>query len=222
MNILAKAFAKKMSKRISKKKTKKVSERKVKTQAKKRASYLCFSLFLGMLVSGCQNSIDSEQARVANDYIKLKPRYQKQGAAISLTNSQVNLDAAGVPYLIDLGIHSKYPSGEMTVSVSSSKGLYIVAGETNFTSALSKGEIAIPYTVAATESGRYYLYANVSVRYNGESSFRALTFIVQVGKSASQKAFNVDETPASLKSSTQNTGSEETMITMPANEEIIQ
>jgi len=140
-------------------------------------SFVLFSLL------GCQGSVHPTKVDASN-YIKNKTHYQDPGAAFSLVNSQVNLSNSGVEYAIDLGIYSGYQSGELTLSVSASKGLELVDGETVIEQALSESVLTFPYTVMASEIGRYYLYANAEVKdSNGRMSFRSLTLIIQVGES---------------------------------------
>lgn len=138
-------------------------------------------LITGSLVA-CNSASNITETILATNYEKNTVTYQKPGAAVSLVNSQVNLDAAGVQYEIDFTINSRYSSGDMSVSVKSSDGLYIVGGDSVVKETLINGDISFPYTVTATESGRYYLYAVVSVESNGVKRSRALTLIVQVGE----------------------------------------
>jgi len=120
--------------------------------------------FVLLSLLGCQGPIHPIKVD-ASDYVKNKPHYQDPGAAFSLVNSQVNLSDSGVEYAIDLEIYSGYQSGELTLSVSTSKGLELVDGETVIEQA-------------------YYLYANAEVKdSNGRMSFRSLTLIIQVGES---------------------------------------
>lgn len=123
----------------------------------------------------------------AEHYKKNLPRYQKPGAALSLTHSHVTLPSAGVEYAITIGINSGYPHGNMTTSISASEGLYITHGERNSSVTLDQAQITLPYHVSATTEGRYYLYINAQVEHQGIRSSRALTFIVQVGNTRTEQ-----------------------------------
>jgi len=139
--------------------------------------------FLLVGLVGCQGTTNSTVVKVANQYVKSQPTYQKPGAAISLVNSKVNIADVNVSYAIDLTINSGYNSGDLELSVFTSDGLELVDGETEVAQTLSRGEIVFPYTVSAAEEGRYYLYANAKVTDSlGTKSFRALTLIVEVGE----------------------------------------
>ena len=62
---------------------------------------------------------------------------------------------------------SGYVGGDMALSVSASDGLYIIGGDTTATKTLIKGVVNNVYQVMATETGRYYIYVNVSVQSGG-------------------------------------------------------
>ena len=108
-------------------------------------------LYTGLLfvtsIVGCNSASSINETVLATHYDKNTVSYQKQGAAVSLVNRQVNLDAAGVKYEVDLAINSKYSSGNMTVSIKSSEGLYIVGSQTDVEETLIKGSISSPLTV---------------------------------------------------------------------------
>lgn len=138
-------------------------------------------LLIGLV--GCQGATNSAVVKVANQYVKSQPTYQKPGAAVSLVNSKVNISDVNTSYAINLTINSGYNSGDLELSVFTSEGLELVDGETEVVEILSRGEMVFPYTVNAAEEGRYYLYANAKVTDSlGTKSFRALTLIVEVGE----------------------------------------
>ncbi|MFT7388866.1 MAG: hypothetical protein ACI8VC_002123 [Candidatus Endobugula sp.] len=153
-----------------------------------------------------------QSVRIAQDYVKQPAVYQKPGAALMLQNSQVNLEVAGAQYAVDVVIINGYGSGDMVLSVTASDGLHIVSGDTQSTVSLAAGNINQSYSLIAEEAGRYYLYLNAMVTKNGRTLTRALTFIVQVGEEQLK-----DETSISV----EKTGTSDTVITMPAKEEII-
>lgn len=184
-------------------------------------------LYTGLLfvtsIVGCNSASSINETVLATHYDKNTVSYQKQGAAVSLVNRQVNLDAAGVQYEVDLAINSKYSSGNMTVSIKSSEGLYIVGSQTDVEETLIKGSISIPLTVTASESGRYYLYAVVNAESNGVKRSRALTLIVQVGdqaKAAVDKLINGSK--ISLKENSESIKTFGDPVSLKADEEIIQ
>jgi hypothetical protein len=171
---------------------------------------VCFGVvLLSVLLQAC----DQGQARVyvANDYVKAVEIHRKPGAKVSLDNRQVNLAVSGAQYAINVDINSAYDSGQMTLVVTGSEGLFIVGGDVNPTMALSKGVMTLPYTVIASEDGRYYLHLNATVEKNGVIAVRALTLIVQVGDES--KALST----ASQKANNGSTG----VVSMTAKEEII-
>jgi len=176
--------------------------------------------FLMFGLVGCQGSANSSVVKVANQYVKSQPTYQKPGAAISLVNSKVNIADVNVSYAIDLTINSGYSSGDLELSVFTSDGLELVDGETEVVQTLSKGEIVFPYTVSAAEEGRYYLYANAKVTDSlGKKSFRALTLIVEVGGDVGYtKKTSVQEKNKQATSETLTFGEP---VAMPMQEEII-
>jgi hypothetical protein len=188
----------------------------------KKLTMLCLSGFVAMAVSGCQSESTVSNVISAASYTKNTTTYQKQGSAVSLLNSKVSLAEAGVPYLIDLAIDSKYGSGDMEIKVSASDGLSIVSGTTEINATLSKGNMTFPFEVSATEVGRYYLYAVVKTQSNGMKSGRALTLIVQVG----EEEKSIKSTPVKTKKKGANqTDDAPTFgapVVLPANEEIIQ
>jgi Mg2+/citrate symporter len=151
-----------------------------------------------------------QSVRMAQDYVKQSAGYQKTGAAVMLQDSQVNLEVAGAQYAVDVGILSGYSSGVVMLTVTSSEGLYIVDGDVNPSKSLVPGLISFPYTLIASKSGHYYLYLHAEVIRDGVSSYRALTFIVQVGKEAEGGDI-----------SKKNGRAVNGVISMPAKEEII-
>jgi len=145
-----------------------------------------FLIIISTLVSlfACQSSVNTEQVSVSNQsYVKNKVAYQKQGAALVLVNSQVNLEETETEYAIDLSIFSQYNSGNLTLTVAASEGLELIEGDTTVEQPLSKGTLVFPYTVSAAEAGHYYLKAQAQVvDANGKKSLRALALIVEVGE----------------------------------------
>lgn len=188
----------------------------------KKLTMLCLSGLVAVAVSGCQSESTVSNVISADSYTKNVVGYQKQGAAVSLVNSKVSLANAGVQYSIDLAINSKYNSGEMEVTVTSSEGLNIISGTTAIKETLIKGEMTFPFEVTAEEDGRYYLYAAVKTQSNGKTSARALTLIVQVGEQEKTSK----GTPAKTKKGKQVENADETTfgepVLSPASEEIIQ
>ncbi|GHB69839.1 hypothetical protein GCM10008107_18990 [Psychrosphaera saromensis] len=184
-------------------------------------SILCLTSLVAVGVSACQTESNITDAVAADSYTKNTTTYQKQGSAVSLLNSKVSLAEAGVPYLIDLAIDSKYSSGDMEIKVSASDGLSIVSGTTEINARLSNGVTTFPFEVSATEVGRYYLYAVVKTQSNGMKSGRALTLIVQVG----EEEKSIKSTPVKTKKKGANqTDDAPTFgapVVLPANEEII-
>lgn len=185
----------------------------------KKLIVLCFSAFVAVSISGCKGSASLNETVVANDYVKNTSSYQKQGSAVSLVSSQVNIASSGVQYAIDLTIDSQYSSGDIQVSVSTSEGLYIMDGSTNITQSLTKGSITLPYVVTASEVGRYYIYANVQTENNGVKSFRALTLIVQVGEDKVEVKSLLKQNAKQTSDSIKTFGD---VVPMTADEEIIQ
>lgn len=173
---------------------------------------LCFSVLVAVGVSGCKGSANLNEVVVANNYVKNTSSYQKQGSAVSLVNSQVNIATSGVQYAVDLVIDSQYSSGDMQVNISTSKGLYIMDGSTEISQSLTKGSITLPYIVTASEVGRYYIYANIQTESNGVKSFRSLTLIVQVGEDTTLQTKASDSTVKTFGD----------VVPMTASEEIIQ
>ena len=170
----------------------------------------CFFVFcIALCVSACGQ--ERATVRTANDYVKSVAVYAKPGASISLSDQQVNLGVSGVQYAINIDLNSAYDSGQLTLSVAASDGLYIVGGDVAPVIALGSGIISLPYTVIAAEEGRYYIYLNVSVEKGGVVTGRALTFIVQVGDES--KSISA----AAQKSSANTSG----VVSMPAKEVII-
>ncbi|MFT6189671.1 MAG: hypothetical protein ACJATV_001641 [Granulosicoccus sp.] len=157
--------------------------------------------------------IGCKEVRVATDYIQRENTYTKPGANVVLESSQVNLAVAGAQYAINAVLLSGYNSGDVTLSVSSSEGLYIVGGDVNPAMTLTKGKINCPYTVIAAEKGRYYLYMNAKVEKDGQVEHTALVFIVQVGEED-----KIDGKQSSQKASS---GNDSGVISLPAHEEII-
>jgi hypothetical protein len=145
-----------------------------------RALIACISV---LLISGCGDSQLPKKTVAAEHYINQVVSYKKPGAAISLANTEVMLEGTGVEYDVDIDIISEYSSGELTLTLSSSKGLYLF-GDKSQTIPLIRGNINLPFTVIANEPGRYYVYINAHVNQDGLSSGRALTFIINIGKSA--------------------------------------
>ena len=140
-------------------------------------------LIIGLL--GCQADSNVSNIVTVESYTKNVPVanvHGKQGAAVSLVNSKVNLSSAGVQHAIEIGINSRYNSGIVHITVSSSDGLHIVSGDTSIEQSLTEGEMTFPFEVNAEEDGRYYLRAVVRVEVNGVKSARALSMIVQVGE----------------------------------------
>jgi len=184
---------------------------------------LCLSIFTLINVTACQGSLSGDEVVIADNYVKYKRQYQKQGAALHLVNSQVNIVTAGVQYAIDLDIKSRYNSGNITLSVSASEGLYIVDGNINTERSLSKGSMSFPYVIIASEAGRYYIRAKAKVEEdNGKESFRALTMIVQVGEETSyeENTNTFQKNNANTIESTDTTIFE-APVSMPAEERII-
>ncbi|ODS24473.1 hypothetical protein AB835_03250 [Candidatus Endobugula sertula] len=173
---------------------------------------LLFALIVSLpLMQACKEELKPQRVVVADNYTVQLPGYAKPGASVALANSKVTLDVAGAQHAVDVGINSAYDSGTMALSVSASEGLYIVDGDTNPTVSLRKGTIEFPYTIIASQTGRYYIYLNAKVESGGKIEGRALTFIVQVGEeslgTASQKSA-ID-------------GNTEVLIPLPAEEDII-
>lgn len=153
-----------------------------------------------------------KEVRVASQYVPQEQRYAKPGADIALENSQVTLEVSGAQYSVDIGLLSGYSGGDLSLSVKTSDGLYIVGGDVNPTMTLTKGKINCPYTIIAAETGRYYIYLNAKVEEGGKVFTRSLTFIVQVG----------DDDKSNADTTLEKTGTTVNgVISMPAKEEII-
>jgi hypothetical protein len=141
----------------------------------------CVGIFFSIfLLNACGQELSA--TRVATDYVNSVSAYVKPGAKVGLENGQVNLEVAGVQYKVDIHIISGYTGDLMTLEVSPSEGLSIVSGSLNPTITLSKGVINFPYTVVASEMGRYYIYMNAKIEQGEKMIGRSLTFIVQVGE----------------------------------------
>lgn len=191
----------------------------------KKLILLCLSVFIVISVAGCKDSVNLNNIIEANDYVKNTSSYQKQGAAIFLENSQVNIDSSGVQYAIDLNLNSKYSSGEMQVNVSTSEGLYIVKGSSDVIQTLTQGNIPLSYVVTASEDGRYYIYANVKIESNGVKSFRSLTLIVQVGGTQTNARLSISSAQKQSSKVREVAGPETIfgdVVPMKAKEEVIQ
>jgi len=186
----------------------------------KKLILFCLSTAVAVSIVGCKGSTNINDIVVANSYVKNKSFYQKQGAAVSLVNSQVNIATSGVQYAIDLTIDSQYSSGNMQVNVSASDGLYIMDGSTEITQTLTKGNITLPYVVTASEEGRYYIYANIQTESNGVKSFRALTLIVQVGETKAEMKALLKQNPKQVNDESERTFGD--VVPMKAKEEVIQ
>lgn len=167
-------------------------------------------VLLGLLVAAL--FLPGQSVLVAHDYIKRPVPHVKPGAALDLTYSQVNLDVAGAQYAVNVDIDSGYSSGDMSLDVKTSEGLYIVDGDLTANVSLSKGQIARPFEVMAVAPGRYYIYVNAKVDSGDRQSSRALTFIVQVGEEK-------DDSDQYYQTLTEDDG--EVLVSMPAREEII-
>ncbi|MGH1487482.1 MAG: hypothetical protein ACRBCI_14805 [Cellvibrionaceae bacterium] len=173
---------------------------------KKKVIY-CIWAVVVLLLAGCEQRTEVLKA---THYSKHAPAYAKPGANIALENRQVNLEFSGLQYAIDIDLLSGYDSGELTLSVKASEGLYILEGDLNPTMTLTKGIINLSsYNIMASKLGRYYIYVNAKVEKDNNISARALTFIVQIG----------DETTHSVSQKSDATNG---VISMPAKEVIIQ
>jgi len=185
----------------------------------KKLTILSLSSLILMGLVACQS--ESSLSQVASNYTKNETTYQKQGALVTLVNSQVDLAAAGIKYSIDFAINSGYDSSEMALSFSSSPGLYIVDGDTDIKQTLLKGKTSFPFEVTANETGRYYIYAIIKAKHNGVNSTRSLTLIVQVGEQAkSGTSTTTQKGNATKKQPSKKTFGEPVLL--PANEDIIQ
>ena len=147
---------------------------------------LLLSILFVSILGACMDSLGQQKKQVANDYVQSPSAYSKPGAVLTLVNSQVNLQVAGVDYAVNIDINSDYADGSMTLSVSASDGLSITDGELNPTISLKRGVIHLPYQLMAQQPGRYYLYINATVDSGGKKAARAMTFIVQVGEEREQ------------------------------------
>lgn len=186
----------------------------------KKLMLLCLSAVVAVSIAGCKGSATLNDVVVANDYVKNVSPYQKQGSAVSLVSSQVNIAASGVQYAIDLTIDSQYSSGDMQVNITTSEGLYIINGSTDVAQSLIKGNITLPFVVTASEEGRYYIYANVQTESNGVKSFRALTLIVQVGETKAETKVLLKQNPKQVNDESEKIFGD--VVPMKADEEIIQ
>lgn len=156
---------------------------------------------------------DSGSVRVATDYLAAKLAYSKPGARISLKNSQVNLEVAGVEYAIDIHLLSGYSGATLSLDVSASEGLFIVTGDTSPSVTLHRGGVNFPYSVTASKPGRHYIYMNAKVESEGRMSGRALTFVVQVGEEETKDVVT--------KGAAKVSGNEEVgVFSMPAKEDV--
>jgi hypothetical protein len=163
-----------------------------------------------LMMSSCSDSKAPINTVGAEHYINQVTSYRKPGAAISLKNTEVTLANSGVEYSVDIDIVSEYSSGELTLTISSSAGLYLF-GDKSQTMSLTKGTMHLPFTVIATETGRYYVYMNAQVNQDGLTSGRAMTFIINIGKPDGNGA-----------SSKEKASTNEGIIELKAKEEIIQ
>jgi hypothetical protein len=171
----------------------------------------CLGIFFSvLLLNACGQGLSS--AGVATDYVSKAPTYNKSGAKVDLQSGQVNVEMAGLYYAIDIHMLSDYAGALMTLEVSPSEGLSIVSGNLNPTITLNKGVINFPYTVIASEVGRYYIYMNAKIEQGGKMVGRSLTFIVQVGEEV-----KVETSMQKTDTGTASPG----VFSMPAEEEVI-
>ena len=160
-------------------------------------------------LSACGDRIEPTQTQRAEHYIQQSLTHAKPGAALALTNSQVNLPLASVQYAVNVDINSDYAEGDMALSVSTSDGLFLIEGELTQVVPLKKGVIRLPYELFAVQSGRYYLYINATINKGNKTTARAMALIVQVGEEQ-QKTVN-----------DRNNSHAEKIKILPAQEEII-
>lgn len=180
------------------------------------AIFVLIMVFLG----GCK----LESAAQAVTESPRQPQSQqfpgKPGASVRLIDQQpIFMESAGV-YEFEIGLLAPHSSGEagvvgaarfMRVLVSASEGIEILSMQNVFEFDENRsGEYQLPLKINVQNLGRHYINLHISLNENGAISTRALTAIVQAGKSPvkAQKA-----SPASSKSTTD-------VIALPAQETI--
>jgi len=176
--------------------------------------FAVMGVVLVVSLAGCGVDLveDNHVYRVApENYIARGAIHSKPGVGVFLVNRQVNLEGAGAQYAITIDIQSSDLSGDLTLSIEPSEGLYVVNGDISPMQPLAP-RMSFPLTVHAVSNGRYYLYMNAVADVDGQSRSRALALIVQVGDEGS-------EVDTSLSKSGEFLGEE--TISMPAKEEII-
>jgi hypothetical protein len=77
----------------------------------------------------------------------------------------------------------EYSSGELTLTISSSKGLYLF-GEKSQTISFIQGNVNLPFKSIANALGRYYVYISAHVHRDRLLSRRALIVIINIEKPA--------------------------------------
>lgn len=109
--------------------------------------------------------------------------YVKPGADIQLLNPVVPQLAPGQVKEVSLLLGAGYQEGRMTVQVTATEGLEIVAGATEVSFPLAAAQdYRLPLHLYAAEAGRYYvnLLANVQLP-DGALVSRAFSVAIQVG-----------------------------------------
>jgi hypothetical protein len=154
-------------------------------------------------------AVSVEKATAKNATPKGKP-----GADVSLVDNSVRHLEPGVDAEVVLELAMPYTDGELSVTVTTSEGLLIVAGATNYTFNLGQHQTySIPLRLIAPNPGRYYVNLQVQVYRDGRQTFRAVSAIVQVGEGTE---------PVRADAKQQKPGNPDDVIPLPAREEIIQ
>ena len=179
-----------------------------------------FWLLTLLMVGGCSNEVATKAGsdlpsaaeppviaqEKSNDHHKT--HRGKPGAEVSLRENPVHRLEPGVAADVDLGLSASYNLGEMTVTLNTSEGLFILEGATHYAFPLrDNGDYSLPLRLMAAEPGRYYVRIQVVVDYQGRQTTRALSAIVQVGPDTEPR---------------QKTGTSEGVIPLPAQETVIQ
>ena len=107
----------------------------------------------------------------------------KPGASVKIISANpIVLNSTGT-HDVELVLQSMRSEGEMRVDLTTSDGMSIIATTAFVFPLVEKGSYRLPINLQITHTGRHYIHLSVNVSSHGISEKRALSAIVQVGKS---------------------------------------
>jgi hypothetical protein len=133
----------------------------------------------------------------------------KPGASVTILNQQpIILHSVGL-HDLEIVLHSPGSHGELSVAATSSKGIRITSMVNPMVFPMTEGgEYRLPISINIQHEGRHYIHLNVSVTVNNIIQKRAISVILQAGKTqfTLQKAMPTDNS--------------DTVIELPAQEKV--